>query len=187
MSAKKDLRLKLKTVLSSISDHDHHQFSLQVSLNLKKFLDGHDVIQKNLVLGVFAPIQKEPNWFLSIDEAKIKTAYPAYANNMVFKLARMSELIVSQDFGVMIKGPAVNAEPVTPDIIIVPGLGFTKDGKRLGRGKGFYDRYLEHSSAVKVGIAFDQQIEADLPTDGHDVLMDFVVTDKGIYKKELRA
>lgn len=184
MSAKKDLRLKLKTILSSISDFEHHQLSLQVSLNLKKFLDDHFVIQKNLVVGVFAPIQKEPNWFLSIDEAKMQTAYPAYANKMmVFKFARMSELVAGQDFGVGILGPALNAQAVTPDIIIVPGLGFTKDGRRLGRGKGFYDRYLESSSAVKVGIAFDHQLESDIPTDDHDVLMDFVVTDKNIYKK----
>ena len=185
MSAKKDLRLKLKTVLSSIADHDHHQLSILVSLNLKKFLDDQNVIQKNFVIGVFAPIQKEANWFLEIDETTIKTAYPAYAGNkMVFKLARMSELEMGQEFGVMIKGPALFAQTQTPDIILVPGLAFTKDGKRLGRGKGFYDRYLEHSSALKVGIAFEKQMETDLPTDDHDVLMDFVVTDKGIYKKK---
>ena len=188
MSNKKDLRLKLKTILSSVSDSDHLQLSKLVSLNLKKFLEDQDVIQKNLVIGVFAPIQKEPDWHLEIEEAKTKTAYPAYAdNNMVFKLARMSELQVSQDFGVVIKGPELSAQIVTPDIVIVPGLGFTKDGKRLGRGKGFYDRYLENSSVVKVGLAFEMQIEDDIPTDNHDVLMDFVVTDKDIYKKLLRA
>ena len=184
MSTKKDLRLKLKTLLSSISDNDHHQLSLLVSQKLNEFLNDQNVVQKNLVIGVFAPIQKEPDWLLSIDETKIQTAYPAYANDkMVFRLARMSELMSGQDFGVKILGPAENAMPCTPDIIIVPGLGFSKDGKRLGRGKGFYDRYLEHSSAVKIGIAFEMQISNDIPTDEHDVVMDFVVTDKCIYKK----
>jgi 5-formyltetrahydrofolate cyclo-ligase len=188
LSSKKDLRLKLKTILSSISDQDHHQLSLLVSEGLKELFNDLGVIQKKLVIGVFAPIHKEPNWYLLFDEAKIKTAYPAYAEDkMVFKLTRMSDLRLGQDFGAKILGPANSAETVTPDIIIIPGLGFSKDGKRLGRGKGFYDRYLEFSTAVKIGIAFETQIISGLPADAHDVPMDFVVTDKSIYKKELRA
>ncbi len=184
MSNKKDQRKRLKTLLSSISDLDHHEQSLKLSLNLKKFLSDQRVIQENLVIGVFAPIQKEPIWNLLIEEIKIQTAYPAYVEEkMIFKLARMSELVASQDFGVEILGPAMKAAIVVPDIILVPGLGFTKDGKRIGRGKGFYDRYLVSSTAVKVGIAFDQQIEDSIPTEEHDQLMDFVVTDKCIYKK----
>ncbi|MBC7712343.1 MAG: 5-formyltetrahydrofolate cyclo-ligase [Rhizobacter sp.] len=175
----------MKTALSSISESDHHQLSLLVSENLKKLLIEQNVIHKNLLIGVFAPIQKEPNWLLAMDESKIQTAYPAYAlDKMVFKLARMSELLKGQDFGVKILGPADNAMAVTPDVLLIPGLGFSKDGKRLGRGKGFYDRYLEHSSAVKIGIAFEMQIEKDIPTDDHDIKMDFVVTDKDIYLKK---
>lgn len=184
MISKKDLRQKLKAVLSSISKSDHHQLSLMVSENLKKFLIEQNVIQKNLVIGVFAPIQNEPLWFLSIDETKVQTAYPAYAHDkMIFKLARMSELVDQLDFGVKILGPAESAQTKTPDILIIPGLGFSKDGKRLGRGKGFYDRFLEHSTAVKIGIAFEVQILKDIPTESHDSKMDFVVTDKEIYKK----
>ena len=113
MSNKKDLRLKLKTSLSSVSDTDLYQLSKLVSLNLKKFLSDQNVIQKNLVIGVFAPIQKEPNWLLELDETKIRTAYPVYANDkMVFKLARMSELLTNQDFGVAIKGPRQEAQIV---------------------------------------------------------------------------
>lgn len=186
MSNKKDQRRKLKTLLSSISDFDLHQLSAAVSLNLKKLLDEHDVIQKNLVIGVFAPIKKEPDWSLMLEKEKLKTAYPAYVIDeakMVFKLARMSELEKAMDFGVEILGPAPEAELVTPDILLVPGLGFTKDGKRLGRGKGFYDKFLQKSTAVKIGIAFEMQILETISTEAHDELMDFVVTDKCIYKK----
>ena len=188
MIAKKDLRLKLKTALSSISESYHHRLSLSVSKNLKNLLNEINAIHKNLVIGVFAPIEKEPHWFLSLDETKIKTAYPAYAiDRMVFKLARMSQLLVTSDFGVKILGPLESAPVITPDVLIIPGLGFSKEGKRLGRGKGFYDRYLENSTAVKIGIAFEIQIEKDIPVEQHDKEMDFVVTDKDIYKNKLRA
>jgi 5-formyltetrahydrofolate cyclo-ligase len=171
-----------------MTDHDYHELSLMVSQNLKILFDQLKVIQKKLVIGVFAPIQREPNWLLSVDELNIQFAYPAYVNEkMVFKLAQMSELVIGQDFGVEIFGPTANAMAVTPDIIVIPGLGFSKNGKRLGRGKGFYDRYLEYSSAVKIGIAFEMQISNDIPIDEYDIKMDFVVTDKDIYKKELKA
>lgn len=119
-----------------------------------------------------------------MDEALEKlTAYPAYANNeMVFRLASRGELEITKDFGVGILGPKLSAKEITPKIVIVPGLGFTSDGARLGRGKGFYDRYLEDRDVLKIGIGFEMQIEQDIPTDPHDVKMDFVVTDQKIYK-----
>lgn len=143
------------------------------------------VIQKKLIVGAFAPIEREPKWFLSLDDLfENQMAYPAYdGKKMVFKKGKLSELVLNSDFGVNILGPLEKAEIVSPDIFIIPGLGFSKKGKRLGRGKGHYDRALEKSSALKIGVAFDFQVEEDLPTKEYDVLMDFVVTDKKIYKK----
>ena len=167
-----------------MSDQEYLELSLKVSMQLKNLLNDQFVIQQHLVIGVFAPIEKEPKWFLDMDEAIEKlTAYPAYAKDkMVFRLAIRSELEMNQDFGVGILGPNESAKEVTPNIVIVPGLGFTKDGARLGRGKGFYDRYLEDKSVIKIGIGFEMQIEQDIPTDPHDIKMDFVVTDQRILK-----
>jgi len=65
----------------------------------------------------------------------------------------------------------------TPDITIVPGLAFTRTGHRLGQGGGFYDRYLaQHPATYKIGLCFNEQIASDLPRDGHDIVMDEVVT-----------
>lgn len=174
----------MKSRLASLSDQKYLELSLQVSELLKHLLNDLHVIQQHLVIGVFAPIEKEPKWFLDMDEALEKlTAYPAYAEDkMVFRKALRSELEITQDFGVGILGPKLSASEVTPKIIIVPGLGFTSDGARLGRGKGYYDRYLEGAAVIKIGIGFEMQIEQDIPTDPHDVKMDFVVTDQKIYK-----
>jgi 5-formyltetrahydrofolate cyclo-ligase len=184
LSTKADLRKKLKSRLASLSDQDHLERSSKLSLQLKHLLNDLNVIQQHLVIGVFAPISGEPKWFLEMDEALEKlTAYPAYANKeMVFRLAERSELEISQDFGVGILGPKLSAIEITPKIVIVPGLGFTSEGARLGRGKGFYDKYLEGSSVIKIGIGFEMQIEQDIPTDPHDIRMDFVVTDHRTYK-----
>lgn len=62
------------------------------------------------------------------------------------------------------------------DVAVIPGIAFTKNGKRMGRGRGYYDRLLPLlSKAYKIGICFPFQIFEDIPTDSHDFLMDEVI------------
>ncbi|MCM8757573.1 MAG: 5-formyltetrahydrofolate cyclo-ligase [Candidatus Omnitrophica bacterium] len=63
------------------------------------------------------------------------------------------------------------------DLVIVPGLAFDKKGNRLGRGKGYYDRFLKKisSKTVSVGLAFDFQIFNHLPVSTSDVSVDRVL------------
>ena len=64
------------------------------------------------------------------------------------------------------------------DVAVVPGLGFSPAGDRLGFGAGFYDRWLcEHLEMVKIGLGFDFQIVPEIPVAAHDVRMDLVVTE----------
>ena len=184
MGTKADLRKILKSKLASLTDQEHLELSLKVSILLKNLLNDHFIIQRHSIIGVFAPIQKEPKWFLKMDKAIEKlTAYPAYSNEkMIFRLAERSKLVLNQDFGANILGPSQSGKIVTPKIIVVPGLGFTKDGARLGRGKGFYDRYLEDKSVIRIGVSFEMQILDCIPTDPHDIKMDFIVTDQEILK-----
>ncbi len=67
--------------------------------------------------------------------------------------------------------------PFVPELVLVPGLAFTRDGQRLGRGGGFYDRLLggRARGAFKVGLGFACQMRASIPREGHDVLLDAVV------------
>jgi 5-formyltetrahydrofolate cyclo-ligase len=71
-----------------------------------------------------------------------------------------------------------NPAPVNQlDLIVVPGLAFDARGRRLGRGKGFYDRLLSTAAAgVKCGICFDEQMLGDIPVESHDIHLDFVAT-----------
>lgn len=62
------------------------------------------------------------------------------------------------------------------DFALVPGLAFDPAGRRLGRGKGFYDRLLAEVRGIKCGVALDQQILAEIPFEPHDVVMDFILT-----------
>ncbi len=63
------------------------------------------------------------------------------------------------------------------DVMLEPGLGFDSNGGRLGRGGGFYDRYLGTCrSPIVIGIGFDCQMLESIPTEEHDQLMTVVVT-----------
>jgi 5-formyltetrahydrofolate cyclo-ligase len=70
-------------------------------------------------------------------------------------------------------------DPAALDVVVVPGLGFTADGRRLGQGGGHYDRFLPRlrPGCVTIGVAFAEQVVDDLPTEPHDVRLDLVVTD----------
>jgi len=57
------------------------------------------------------------------------------------------------------------------DLAIIPGVAFTKEGKRMGRGKGYYDRLLPKLSCPLYGLAFPFQILDDIPTESHDVTL----------------
>jgi 5-formyltetrahydrofolate cyclo-ligase len=70
-------------------------------------------------------------------------------------------------------------DPAAVDVAIVPGLAFTADGRRLGQGGGFYDRFLPllRSDCLTIGIGFAEQLVDDIPTDAHDRILDLVITD----------
>lgn len=70
-------------------------------------------------------------------------------------------------------------DPATLDVAIVPGLGFTADGRRLGQGGGHYDRFLPRlrPDCVTIGVCFAEQLVADLPVEPHDARVDVVITD----------
>jgi 5-formyltetrahydrofolate cyclo-ligase len=62
------------------------------------------------------------------------------------------------------------------DLALAPGLGFDVAGRRLGRGRGYYDRLLGWMGGAKCGVAFDQQLVGHIPAEDHDVTMNFILT-----------
>lgn len=61
------------------------------------------------------------------------------------------------------------------DVIIVPGIAFDSAGHRLGRGKGYYDRFLSSLTCYKIGLCYDYQLLEEVPSALHDVVMDEVI------------
>lgn len=63
------------------------------------------------------------------------------------------------------------------ELIVVPAVAYDRHGNRVGRGKGYYDRLLADSRAMKIGVGYDfQLVDDDIDTDAHDVPVDIVIT-----------
>ncbi|WP_242447422.1 5-formyltetrahydrofolate cyclo-ligase [Aurantiacibacter aquimixticola] len=78
--------------------------------------------------------------------------------------------------------PFADARIVSPDVLIVPLIGFTDRGERLGQGGGFYDRWLaDHPETLAIGLAWDVQKVDALPTEAHDRKMSAIITPTRIY------
>ena len=61
------------------------------------------------------------------------------------------------------------------DVAVVPGMAFDKEGHRLGRGKGYYDRFLHLCTARTIGVCFDFQKVEEVPFEVHDIAVDVVI------------
>jgi 5-formyltetrahydrofolate cyclo-ligase len=76
-----------------------------------------------------------------------------------------------------------------PDVVIVPGLAFTRDGARLGQGSGWYDRFLPdvRPDCTTIGVGFAPQLLDELPQTRYDVRVDLVITDEGRHTSNLAS
>ena len=181
---KSALRKRMKEILKRISTSDFDNWNTLLSNNLSKLLSDELVILEGDVIGAYAPIQFEPIWMSSISGLNIKPrlAFPAFKDKMLFKLSSYEELKMQKDFGIEILSPPYSAVNIVPKVLLIPGLSFGHLGERMGRGKGFYDRYLETFSGIKVGLCFECQLTENIPLDAHDQKMNFIVTEKNIYR-----
>lgn len=178
VNQKKELRRESKNRISAYSEDC---LAKKNNIVVKNLLSLVRLFSREKFIGVYAPLKNEVDW--TIEKLEPATSFPGFQNGqMDFYKCSFEELETSQEFGVSIKCPNLNMEIVVPDFLLIPGLGFDLFGNRLGRGKGFYDRFLENYDGIKIGICFEDQIFMQIPTEKHDVKVDYVVSEKGVWK-----
>lgn len=80
--------------------------------------------------------------------------------------------------------PGKEVDPAELDIVMVPGVAFSREGGRMGNGQGYYDRLLARvrPDCALVGLCYESQLFDDLVVSPHDVFMDKVVTERMVYQ-----
>ena len=168
--------------LTAMSADERERLSLALADNLTHFLQNNSMSVESTIFGVYAPLKDEPDWTKSPWLQKLNLAFPRATgkDQMSFYQCKVEDLHLKKEFGVKIMVPPDGSSNVQPDVMLVPGLGFTAQGARLGRGGGFYDRWLAGFRGKKIGLCFEVQLLQELKIEAHDVLMDFIVTEKRI-------
>lgn len=108
-----------------------------------------------------------------------------------FEIHSLHERLVPGPYDILQPADGHPWPPGQIDVIVVPALAFSRNGARLGRGAGFYDRFLlrardrasdgQRPSPIAIGLAFEEQILDDLPMFDHDQPIDILVSDKGLW------
>lgn len=135
------------------------------------------------VLGVYWPIRFEfnPVRMLEADPqaATLPLALPwvqKTPRQMHFRHWDRSAPTLHDEVGI----PACEGQPVIPDVVLAPCVGFTSSGLRLGYGGGYFDRYLAaHPHVTAIGIA-PAWARVDFEAQAHDLALPLIVTDEGI-------
>ena len=129
-------------------------------------------------VGLYAAMRGEPSLrrlFLALRQESIVCFPRIVGEEMQFRRVEGEAELQAGKWG--IAEPSDSAPLLTEvDLIICPGVAFTREGVRLGQGKGFYDRYVAGMSKRPLlwGVQFTERIEDTLPHELHDVLMDQV-------------
>jgi 5-formyltetrahydrofolate cyclo-ligase len=141
----------------------------------------------NGYIALFSPIPTEPDVESLWQIIPRRFCYPRVTQGQMefVEVEKLGDLTASSWHPHIREHGQAEARVVPPkDIaaIIVPGLAFTKSGQRLGRGGGYYDRYLAAlpPTTHKIGVCFALQIVDSLPIEAHDQKMDVVITENGL-------
>ena len=170
------LRAKMRGILRK------HEESTARSACLADHLRNWAAWQSSATIAAFSALAGEPDLLDPWPGSK-RVALPRVVGEALeFRWITGREALVPGAFGIREPSPDAPSAGAAFDLILVPGLGFDRRGHRLGRGKGFYDRFLAVASGVRVGVCFGEQIVDEVPREAHDLAMDFLLTPDGILR-----
>ena len=180
LKAKQALRSKILAVREEISLEKRRLDSEKLRARLKE----QSLFQHAGTILFFAPMPEEPDVWPLLEETlsggKI-AALPRFDKaNRRYAPHRVQNLrteIATGYFGIREPAAGCPEMPLSDfDLVLVPGVAFDLHGRRLGRGKGYYDRWLAGYAGTKIGLAFDEQVVETLPAGKQDVRMNFILT-----------
>ncbi len=183
LTLKKEIRQRILELLKQQKEEQRLLKSRAIAERVVKLQE----FQKAKVIVFYASLAGEVDTFglmkkaLDLDKDVVLPCVLSGTHTLEFR--RIQDLDNDLEYGPYnIQQPNRNKtqsiQPELVDLVIVPGIAFDRSNNRLGRGVGYYDRFLANLSAdvPSVGLAFDFQILERLPTDLHDVPVQQVIS-----------
>lgn len=181
---KNEIRAEMKAFLKAMNPEERHRRSLAACERLAATREFKTAQLVMLFLSMPSEVETASLAMRAWQEGK-SIAVP----RVDWETKRMDPLeIRSLDTGLQTIGQGFR-QPVTGtvvplaliDMVVIPGLAFDRKGFRVGRGRGFYDRFLSQQDfqGVRCALCFHEQLlDAEIPREPHDVPMDLIVTDQ---------
>lgn len=170
---KKSLRFKIKERLISISGQQRAVRSEKICLKLLE----HNDITRARVIAVYMELNDEVSLECLRQMLSEKTICIPKVEGDNMEFYRFEGHTSKGSFGIEepLLRDRVSADEI--DVMIVPGRAFSTGGLRLGRGRGYYDKYMSRSSfrALTFGVCFQEQLSEEIPLDPHDRKVDYVI------------
>lgn len=171
---KKELRANIKTLKKQ---HTKEQLLEQSETILAKLEQHPDFKNAHIVMLYSAlPDEVQTQAFIEKWRHKKKIILPTVVGDDIIpvELAENTTFAVG-DFNIL--EPQNTTYSGGYDLIVVPGVAFDRNGNRIGRGRGYYDRFLsKHLNIKRIGICFDFQLVHEVPTEPNDIRMDEVIS-----------
>ncbi|PKM50687.1 MAG: 5-formyltetrahydrofolate cyclo-ligase [Firmicutes bacterium HGW-Firmicutes-7] len=154
----------------------------------EKFIES-DLYKQSKELFIYVGVKNEVNTLTIIEHAlkdDRKVAVPKTYNRGIMKFFYIDSLeeLVLGNFG-LLEPTNILTEAISnqQSLFLVPGIVFDKAKNRIGYGAGFYDNYLRnHLYHKSIALAYESQIEEEIPATSNDVAMNLIITEKNIYK-----
>lgn len=181
---KRHSRKILRELLSDTTRSERSAWSNLICDGLSEWIAELDGIR---IVATYAAMESEAN-LASLHPRmgdEYEFAYPLVVDKALqFHLVDDPSQLRQGAFGILEPDPAIHRkiEPADLDLCLCPGLGFTLNGIRLGRGKAYYDSALPHLNpdTPRIGTAFSLQVRNSLPCERHDILMTHLSTEQGV-------
>lgn len=185
MLNKRELRESVKRGYKSSSK----RLLIEESEVVIESVEDMDIFRNASIVMLYHPLPDEVdtrNLIIKYSSEKVVTLPTIDGDNIVMKqFISQSDLTPGESYS--IPEPSGDIFIGEPDIIIIPGVAFDSNCNRVGRGAGYYDRFLkQYPNSIKIGLAFTHQYVDYAPTELHDIPMDIVISPKGVITKEDR-
>lgn len=176
MYSKESLRKAMLDARSSLSSSMRSMLSNMIQYRVLTL----DEFNGAKIVGAYYPINSEVDTRMIMLHAinnKILALPKVIGNDMIFVKVNDLDNLVRGRYRIM--EPRDDNE-VKPDILLIPAVAYSKDGYRIGYGKGYYDRYLANNDCYSIGLAYDFQVFNSIPHDENDMKVKMIITDKRI-------
>ena len=186
METKQELRRRFKACGATLTN-EYRDFA---DCAIRAFVQYSEVWQRAESVFVYVSMWAEPDTRMLIEAAlrEGKTVFvPRCYPGRVMKAVRIDSLDALQPGTLGIPEPvddSVCAAPGELALALVPCVSASRDGRRLGHGAGYYDRFLAEQRCRTMCLCYESLLCDAIPVDAHDVPMDAVVTEKAVYQKE---